>query len=98
MRSQWAEHGAQLNRPTYDKEKIMPSNRRTRGSQEQTSSAAHGSATGEYTVGYGRPPKEFQFKPGQSGNPAGSKGRARLVGKQLKALIERALREKAGRV
>jgi hypothetical protein len=78
----------------------MPSNRGTTGSQEQTSLVAHASAsmpTGEYTVGYGRPPKEFQFEPGQSGNPAGSKGRARLVGKQLKALIERALREKAGR-
>jgi hypothetical protein len=26
----------------------------------------------EYTVGPGRPPKEYQFKPGQSGNPSPS--------------------------
>jgi hypothetical protein len=26
----------------------------------------------EYRVGPGRPPKEFQFKPGQSGNPKGA--------------------------
>lgn len=25
----------------------------------------------EYAVGYGKPPKEYQFKPGQSGNPKG---------------------------
>lgn len=25
-----------------------------------------------YEVGFGKPPKEHQFKPGQSGNPAGS--------------------------
>lgn len=27
----------------------------------------------EYDVGYGKPPKEHQFKPGQSGNPRGRK-------------------------
>jgi Family of unknown function (DUF5681) len=27
--------------------------------------------TSNYTVGYGRPPKHHQFKPGQSGNPTG---------------------------
>ena len=27
----------------------------------------------EYKVGPGRPPKEYQFKPGQSGNPKGAK-------------------------
>lgn len=26
---------------------------------------------GRYEVGYGRPPKDHQFKPGQSGNPKG---------------------------
>ncbi|NKB59589.1 MAG: hypothetical protein GKS00_24990 [Alphaproteobacteria bacterium] len=35
---------------------------------------AMGEAEGSsnYTVGYGRPPKEHQFKPGQSGNPKGA--------------------------
>lgn len=27
----------------------------------------------DYDVGYGKPPKHTQFKPGQSGNPAGGK-------------------------
>lgn len=27
--------------------------------------------TGDYQVGYGKPPKEHQFQPGKSGNPAG---------------------------
>jgi hypothetical protein len=27
----------------------------------------------EYRVGPGRPPKEYQFKPGQSGNPNGAR-------------------------
>ena len=27
----------------------------------------------QYTVGYGKPPAEHQWKPGQSGNPKGSK-------------------------
>ena len=26
---------------------------------------------GDYEIGYGRPPKQYQFKPGQSGNPRG---------------------------
>lgn len=29
--------------------------------------------SGDYNIGYGRPPKSSQFKPGQSGNPAGRK-------------------------
>jgi hypothetical protein len=29
--------------------------------------------TGKYEVGYGKPPKDTQFKPGQSGNPKGYK-------------------------
>ena len=28
-------------------------------------------AGGDYAVGYGRPPKATQFKPGRSGNPRG---------------------------
>lgn len=28
-------------------------------------------ASGDYDVGYGRPPRTHQFKPGQSGNPKG---------------------------
>jgi hypothetical protein len=45
--------------------------------------------TGDYAVGYGKPPHHTQFKKGQSGNP---KGRAK-GSKNLAALIMSALHE-----
>ena len=45
----------------------------------------------EYRVGPGRPPKEYQFKPGQSGNPKGARRKPRSIAPDLKALFERAL-------
>jgi Family of unknown function (DUF5681) len=48
----------------------------------------------EYKVGPGRPPKEFQFKPGQSGNPKGAKRKPPSVAPDLKLLLERALSAK----
>jgi Family of unknown function (DUF5681) len=45
----------------------------------------------EYRVGPGRPPKEFQFKPGQSGNPKGARRKAPSIVPDLKAVLERAL-------
>jgi hypothetical protein len=48
----------------------------------------------EYKVGPGRPPREFQFKPGQSGNPKGAKRKERSISVDLKALFESALNGK----
>jgi len=48
----------------------------------------------EYRVGPGRPPKEYQFKPGQSGNPKGARRKSRSIAPDLKALFERALSRK----
>ena len=48
----------------------------------------------EYRVGPGRPPKEHQFKPGQSGNPEGARRKPRSIAPDLKALFERALSKK----
>jgi Family of unknown function (DUF5681) len=45
----------------------------------------------DYRVGPGRPPKEYQFKPGQSGNP---RRKPRSIAPDLKALFERALSTK----
>ena len=45
----------------------------------------------EYRVGPGRPPKAYQFKPGQSGNPKGARRKPRSIAPDLKALFERAL-------
>jgi Family of unknown function (DUF5681) len=47
----------------------------------------------EYKVGPGRPPKEYQFKPGQSGNPKGLKRKPKPMAPDLKAALERALHE-----
>jgi hypothetical protein len=47
----------------------------------------------EYRVGPGRPPKEYQFQPGESGNPKGAKRKISLA-PDLKAILERALNEK----
>jgi hypothetical protein len=45
----------------------------------------------EYKVGPGRPPKEYQFKPGQSGNPKGAKRKPKSMAPDLKAALEQAL-------
>ena len=51
-----------------------------------------------YDVGYGKPPSETRFKPGQSGNPAGRKARTKAdrnvwtaqdVREQFKAIAQR---------
>lgn len=46
--------------------------------------------TGDYDIGYGKPPKKGQFKPGQSGNPKGRpKGAKNLKTELLEELTER---------
>ena len=45
-------------------------------------------------VGPGYPPKEYQFKPGQSGNPKGAPPKPRSIALDLKALFEHALSAK----
>jgi hypothetical protein len=66
--------------------------------QHQRSDLVVGSDIGqseekEYCVGPGRPPKEYQFKPGASGNPKGAKRKTSLA-PDLKAILERELNEK----
>jgi Family of unknown function (DUF5681) len=48
-----------------------------------------------YKVGYGRPPMNSQFKPGQSGNPTGGKLKRSPVAADLKTSLEKALNEQA---
>jgi hypothetical protein len=45
----------------------------------------------EYKVGPGHPPREYQFKPGQSGNPKGAKRKPKSIAPDLKAALEGAL-------
>jgi hypothetical protein len=48
----------------------------------------------DYKVGPGFPPREHQFRPGQSGNPKGRPRKDRL-GSDLRQAFERSLRKKA---
>ena len=48
----------------------------------------------EYRVGPGRPPKEYQWKPGQSGNPKGAKRKSRSLVPELKQEFERVFSKK----
>jgi hypothetical protein len=49
---------------------------------------------GQYKVGPGRPPKEHQWKPGQSGNPKGAKRKTRSLIPELKEEFERVFSQK----
>src|SRR5262245_40068975 len=60
-------------------------------SMSRDAKARNGSAVKRlngYTVGYGKPPQHTQFRPGQSGNPA---GRAKGV-RNLKTDVQRTLK------
>jgi hypothetical protein len=68
---------------------------------EDTNNRRNGSAPAEaetsdreYRVGPGRPPKEYQFKPGQSGNPKGAKRKQQSIAPDLKAALQQALNKK----
>ena len=66
----------------------------SRKRSEQPSASAGDAPAEEYRIGPGRPPKEFQFKPGQSGNPKGASRKPRSIAPDVKALFEGALRKK----
>lgn len=61
---------------------------------EPVSSSETTDQTDAYRVGPGRPPREYQFRPGQSGNPKG-RPRKEKMGSELRLSLERALRKKA---
>jgi Family of unknown function (DUF5681) len=41
----------------------------------------------DYDIGYGRPPKKSQFRPGQSGNPTGRRKASPTIGVRLQELM-----------
>ncbi len=70
---------------------VAASDRRTSMSEPTLHPPDGAPAAGDSEVGYGRPPKDTRFKPGQSGNPKGrrklSKAPATLLEEALSALI-----------
>jgi hypothetical protein len=60
-------------------------------SRSDAPAASATASDAEYKVGPGRPPKEHQFKPGQSGNPKGAKRKPKSIAPDLKLALERAL-------
>jgi hypothetical protein len=69
-----------------------PSNEnKGRGTSDPVTNSETNNSSEPYKVGPGHPPKESQFKPGQSGNPKGAKRKKPSVMPDLKASLERAL-------
>jgi hypothetical protein len=66
----------------------------TRKPSDKSSGMNKDGSEKEYRVGPGRPPKEFRFKPGQSGNPKGAKRKPPSIAAELKNLLERTLQRK----
>ena len=64
-------------------------------SSANSAAKTQGGAEPAYKVGPGRPPKEYQFKPGQSGNPGGAKCKKPTIDLDLKAALECALKRSA---
>ena len=48
----------------------------------------------DYKIGPGRPPREYQWQPGQSGNPKGAKRKPRSILLDFKPLFDSALNKK----
>lgn len=62
----------------------------TKKTNRSTPSSSDGERTkGDYRVGYGRPPKEHQFKPGRSGNPRGRPNGAKSEDTIVRTVINR---------
>ena len=68
-----------------------PSRRKRVSSRPLANPAA---SNAPYRVGPGFPPREHQFKPGQSGNPQGARKRPPSIAPDLKILLQAALSKK----
>jgi Family of unknown function (DUF5681) len=67
---------------------------RGRGTPKTKPSADPEPPQDHYKVGPGRPPREHQWRPGQSGNPKGRKRKEPSIEPALKVSLERALNSK----
>jgi len=63
--------------------------RRPAAKRAQPSRHEEGSGSGDYAVGYGRPPRAYRFRPGHSGNPRGRRKGAKSEATILRNLLNR---------
>ncbi len=61
----------------------------TRRTPKRSSEDRTPTGSDPYEVGYGKPPKASQFKPGHSGNPSGRRKRPQSVAEQLEDILKR---------
>jgi hypothetical protein len=69
--------------------------RKKPGGKKTTTKRPPKSADG-YEVGYGKPPKSKQWKPGQSGNPKGRGKKAKSVNARLDAALKAKVKVRVG--
>jgi hypothetical protein len=87
-------HKAQSKSPTAARRRVNTISRARLIARDGAATNSETNEPDHEKVGYGRPPKEYQFKPGQSGNPKGARRKPRSIAPDLKALFERALSRK----
>ena len=71
--------------------KRLPDGACGRRSTDCSAASQPAASDAEYKVGPGRPPREYRFKPGKSGNPKGAKPKPPSIAPDLKLALERAL-------
>jgi Family of unknown function (DUF5681) len=76
------------------KPKILKHGSDSKPDKRNNISSSASPAEEEYRVGPGRPPKEHQWKPGQSGNPKGAKRKKRSLIPELRTEFERVFSQK----
>ena len=56
-------------------------------------------STGDYDIGYGKPPKEHRFPKGTSGNPRGRPKKRKTVGERLEDILQKKISvQKGGKI
>jgi Family of unknown function (DUF5681) len=68
---------------------VKPNRRARRKATHSTAVSTKTNEPDNEEVGYGRPPKAHQFKPGQSGNPSGRRKGAKTEAAILREIVSR---------
>jgi hypothetical protein len=70
--------------------------RSSKGGQRPPGKEPERSTSGPYTVGYGKPPRAHQFKPGQSANPEGRKKGSKNEATIIKEILGQKIKIREG--